>query len=114
MRTFLCEGMGFVEQACYREGDRIVHCELRWPFGGGLMMASVKPVSEEWRLEPGSFGAYLGTDDVEGLFARTLAAGATATLAPHDTPYGSREAAVRDPEGNQWSFGTYTGAPVGE
>jgi uncharacterized glyoxalase superfamily protein PhnB len=27
------------------------------------------------------------------------------------TDYGSQEFAVRDPEGNQWSFGTYRGEP---
>ena len=30
---------------------------------------------------------------------------------PHDTDYGSRDFAVRDPEGNRWSFGTYRGEP---
>jgi uncharacterized glyoxalase superfamily protein PhnB len=29
----------------------------------------------------------------------------------HDTDYGSRDFAVRDPEGNRWSFGTYRGEP---
>jgi len=27
----------------------------------------------------------------------------------HDTDYGSRDFALRDPEGNRWSFGTYRG-----
>jgi hypothetical protein len=30
-------------------------------------------------------------------------------MGPHDTDYGSRDFAVRDPEGNRWSFGTYRG-----
>jgi uncharacterized glyoxalase superfamily protein PhnB len=29
-----------------------------------------------------------------------------------DQPYGSREYAARDPEGNVWCFGTYQPAPV--
>ena len=29
----------------------------------------------------------------------------------HVTDYGSRDFAVRDPEGNRWSFGTYRGEP---
>ncbi len=29
----------------------------------------------------------------------------------HETDYGSRDFAVRDPEGNRWSFGTYRGEP---
>ncbi len=32
-------------------------------------------------------------------------------VAPHDTDYGSRDFAARDPEGNRWSFGTYRGEP---
>ena len=28
-------------------------------------------------------------------------------MALHDTDYGSRDFACRDPEGNLWSFGTY-------
>ena len=38
-------------------------------------------------------------------------AGASVLRAPEDTDYGSRECAVRDPEGNRWSFGTYRGQP---
>jgi uncharacterized glyoxalase superfamily protein PhnB len=45
--------------------------------------------------------------------ARTAAAGdrSTSTAEPHDTDYGSRDFAARDPEGNRWSFGTYRGEP---
>jgi uncharacterized glyoxalase superfamily protein PhnB len=39
-----------------------------------------------------------------------MAAGATLLRALNDTSYGSREFAVKDPEGNRWSFGTYRGA----
>ena len=30
----------------------------------------------------------------------------------HETDCGSRDFAVRDPEGNRWSFGTYRGEPA--
>ena len=39
------------------------------------------------------------------------AAGAEIITEPHDTDYGSRDFAARDPEGNRWSFGTYRGEP---
>jgi uncharacterized glyoxalase superfamily protein PhnB len=39
------------------------------------------------------------------------AAGAEILMGLHDTDYGSRDFAVRDPEGNRWSFGTYRGEP---
>jgi uncharacterized glyoxalase superfamily protein PhnB len=40
-----------------------------------------------------------------------VAAGAEVLQPLHDTDYGSRDFAVRDPEGNRWSFGTYRGEP---
>ena len=51
------------------------------------------------------------TDDPDGLFARATAAGAEIIAPLHDTDYGSRDFAARDPEGNRWSFGTYRGEP---
>jgi uncharacterized glyoxalase superfamily protein PhnB len=55
--------------------------------------------------------AYVVTDDPDGLFARATAAGAEVLSGLHETDYGSRDFAVRDPEGNRWSFGTYRGEP---
>jgi uncharacterized glyoxalase superfamily protein PhnB len=45
----------------------------------------------------------------DGLFALARAAGAEITSELHDTDYGSRDFAARDPEGDRWSFGTYRG-----
>ena len=50
-------------------------------------------------------------DDPDALFKRAVAAGATVVQELHDTDYGSRDFAARDPEGNHWSFGTYRGHP---
>jgi len=55
--------------------------------------------------------AYVVTGEPDALFARATANGATVLREPYDTDYGSREFAVLDPEGNQWSFGTYRGHP---
>ena len=38
-------------------------------------------------------------------------AGAEITDALHETDYGSRDFATRDPEGNLWTFGTFRGEP---
>lgn len=54
---------------------------------------------------------YVVTDDPDGLCARARAAGGEITREPFDTDYGSRDFAMRDPEGNRWSFGTYAGHP---
>ena len=53
------------------------------------------------------------TSDLDGVYQRASAAGAEITQQPHDTDYGSRDFAARDPEGNRWTFGTYPGAPRG-
>jgi uncharacterized glyoxalase superfamily protein PhnB len=62
-------------------------------------------------VPPGYFSAYVVTDEPDALFARATAAGAEVITGLHDTDYGSRDFAVRDPEGNRWSFGTYPGEP---
>ena len=94
------------------------HAELHWPLGGGVMLASAGPAddgsrgeNDPWALRPGAAGVYVVTDDPGKVFARAVAAGAAVIRRPEDTDYGSREFAVRDPEGNRWSFGTYRGVP---
>lgn len=112
---FLVDAFGFEETAVYGEGDRVDHAELSWPEGGGIMLGSAKDddARDDWPLQPGGFGAYVVTDDPDGLHARATAAGAQVLTDLHDTDYGSRDFSVRDPEGNHWSFGTYRGAPRG-
>ena len=114
---FLVEAFGFEEAAVYGEGDVVAHAELRWPPGGGVMLGSAGSTQDgsrgdddPWALRPGSAGVYVVTDDPDRLFAQAVAAGATVVRPPEETDYGSREFAVRDPEGNHWSFGTYRGA----
>ena len=67
--------------------------------------------NDQWPLKPGTFGAYVVTDDPDELCARIRAAGGQITSDVHDTDYGSRDFAIVDPEGNRWSFGTYRGDP---
>jgi uncharacterized glyoxalase superfamily protein PhnB len=110
---FLVAAFGFEETVVHGEGDRVHHAQLSWPLGGGFMLGSAREAGTDdpWPLRPGTFGAYVVTDDPDGLFDRAVAAGAEVLREPHDTDYGSRDFAVRDPEGNHWSFGTYRGEP---
>jgi len=112
---FLVDAFGFEESAVYGEGDRVDHAELSWPAGGGIMLGSAREsdADDGWLLVPGGFGAYVVTDEPDALFARATAAGAEVLTGLHETDYGSRDFAVKDPEGNRWSFGTYRGAPRG-
>jgi uncharacterized glyoxalase superfamily protein PhnB len=111
---FLVDGFGFEETVAYGDGDRVDHAELAWPPGGGIMLGSARESdNDEPPSRPGSFSAYVVTDDPDTVFVRAIAAGAVTLTEPCDTDYGSREFAVRDPEGNRWSFGSYHGAPRG-
>ncbi|WP_327044846.1 VOC family protein [Microbispora sp. NBC_01189] len=110
--AFLVEAFGFEETAVFGEGDHVGHAQLSWPPGGGIMLGSVRETPDDkWNLAPGTFGAYVVTGDPDGLYARATAAGARVVQEPYDTDHGSREFAVRDPEDNLWSFGTYRGEP---
>jgi uncharacterized glyoxalase superfamily protein PhnB len=113
--TFLVDAFGFEETVVYGDGDRVHHAQLSWPAGGGIMLGSApdEGTEDSWPLRPGTFGAYVVTDDPDGLFVRATAAGAKVLRELHDTDYGSRDFAVLDPEGNHWSFGTYRGEPRG-
>jgi uncharacterized glyoxalase superfamily protein PhnB len=112
---FLVDAFGFEETVVYGEGDRVDHAQLSWPLGGGIMLGSARRGPDDaWALTPGTFGAYVVTDDVDALHERAVKAGAEITRAPQDTDYGSHEFAARDPEGNLWSFGTYRGEPRAE
>ena len=111
---FLVDAFGFEETVVYGDWDRVDHAQLSWPPGGGIMLGSVREENgggEATPSQPGTFGAYVVTDEPDALYERAKAAGAQITSAPHDTDYGSRDFAARDPEGNRWSFGTYRGEP---
>jgi uncharacterized glyoxalase superfamily protein PhnB len=110
---FLVQAFGFEETAVYADGDQVHHAELTWPLGGGIMLGSARApgAPDDWDPPIGSFSAYVVTDDPDALFARATAAGAEVITPLHETDYGSRDFAIRDPEGNRWSFGTYRGEP---
>jgi len=113
---FLVDAFGFQETVTYGDqpdgsGDVVVHAELSWPPGGGIMLGSARD-DDAWAAAPGSAACYVVTDDPDALHDRAVAAGAEVVRPLHDTDYGSRDFAVRDPEGNLWSFGTYRGEPV--
>lgn len=109
---FLVDAFGFDETVVYAEGDDVHHAQLSWPLGGGVMLGSHREDSDDpWPLQPGQSGCYVVTDDADALCARAKAAGAEIIRELNDTDYGSRDFAARDPEGNRWSFGTYSGEP---
>ena len=115
---FLVDAFGFEERlVCPGDGDReILHAELMWPPGGGIMLGSTSETAagDEFASRPaGAASTYCVCDDPDEAFARAKGAGAEVVQEIKDEDYGSRGFTVRDPEGNLWSFGTYRGSPRG-
>ena len=104
--------VGFEEAVVHGEGDVVDHAELLWPEGGGVMLGSHKP-DGPFTYEPGAMACYVHTADPHAVAERARAAGATIEREPAETDYDAVEVGLRDPEGNQWSFGTYAGASAG-
>lgn len=111
---FLTEAFGFVAKAVYRDEDDphiVVHAQLDWPAGGGIMFGSA-PRPDDMTDPTGCASAYCvveSVEEVDALFARATSAGATVVRPPTSQDYGGRNFIVKDPEGNQWSFGDYRG-----
>jgi uncharacterized glyoxalase superfamily protein PhnB len=111
---WLCQVFGFERRAVYEGASGTIgHAELTLN-GGMIMLGSVKDDEYGSRFkspdEVGGFetrSAYIVVADADATHARAVAAGATIIRPLQDTPYGSREFAVKDPEGHSWSVGTY-------
>lgn len=106
---YYVDTFGFVLAARYGDGDRVDHAQLNWPEGsGGIMLGSHKP-GADWSRQPGTAGGYVVTADPDALYQRVLSRQAEIIRPLGKTDYGATEFAVRDPEGNLWSFGDYAG-----
>jgi uncharacterized glyoxalase superfamily protein PhnB len=103
--------LGFERHAVHEDdAGNVVHAEL--DFRGGLVMlgSARDPAEGDFQKiapPPGSSSVYVVIDDPDALHDRAKAAGAEIVRELVDLDYGSRDFAVRDPEGNLWNFGTY-------
>lgn len=89
----------------------LAHVQLWW--GDDCIMGSTNPSDGE---QIGGASLYLTiatAEEVDELHAQALAAGATEVREPVDQPYGGRGSTIADPEGNQWSIGSYLPTPPG-
>jgi len=113
MLEWLCRAFGFERHFVVPgDGGTIAHAQLT--YGNGMIMLGsardddwgtlVKPVAD---VGARTGAAYVVVSDVDAHCARARAAGAEIVRELENTPYGSREYAARDPEGQVWSFGTY-------
>jgi uncharacterized glyoxalase superfamily protein PhnB len=103
---WLTEVVGFSQHSVMSAPDGTVsHAELAWGDGGMVMLGTRTDTPSPY--DTGQACIYLVLDEVDAHHDRAVAAGAEIVMGLTDQPYGSREYAVRDPEGNVWCFGTY-------
>ncbi len=57
--------------------------------------------------KPAEHGIYVFMDDVDAHYERARTAGATIVFPPENTVWGTRRYRCLDPEGYEWSLGTY-------
>ncbi|MGI8439118.1 MAG: VOC family protein [Thermoleophilaceae bacterium] len=99
--------LGAERIAVYEDDEgRVVHAEIR--IGASTIMAGDERVGSK-ATPPGVSVIYVVVEDADAAYERAKAAGADVTE-PVDQDYGSRDVTVTDPDGNQWSLGTYAGA----
>ncbi|GAB5447312.1 VOC family protein [Gymnodinialimonas sp.] len=98
---FLTQAFGFRVniRADDPEGG-VLHAEL--VYGDGVILMGTAD------LPKGSPGIYLVVEDVDAHHTTAMAAGATEVYPPEDTEWGTRRYRCTDPEGHEWTFGSYS------
>ena len=91
-------------------GGKLMHSELRV----GDSIFSVSDAFPEFgsvapdAAAPVPLALLLYTEDVDGLYDRAIAAGATEVNRPADQFHGDRAGSLRDPYGHRWMLATHT------
>ena len=73
------EAIGFTDPHVYRDEQDpsvVVHAEMKWPGGGGIMFGSNRE-GNDVTSPPGHSAAYLVTDDPDKTFTAAVEAGGT-------------------------------------
>lgn len=101
--------LGF-EVVTRQDGSRgmVLHAEVR--LGAVVLMiasADADYGTPALRGQSTGNGLYLCVADVDELYERAVTAGARPVFGPEDTEWGTRRARVLDPEGHEWSVGSY-------
>lgn len=114
--SWLVDAFGFeVVNSFGAEEGTIDHAELR--LGDAIVMVQAALEGQDPAPEvqgSTSRAPVLSLDDeaaVDALYERVSAAGARTLHAPGTTPWGNHRFEVLDPEGHQWSVGSYRPGP---
>jgi uncharacterized glyoxalase superfamily protein PhnB len=93
-------------------GGTLQHAEVTFGEGAVMMGTAEHPTAPLEGTSVGQ-GVYVHVEDVDAHFARAQAAGARVVYPPGDTEWGTRRYRVLDPEGYEWSFGSYRPGTAG-
>ena len=100
--AFMQDAFGAELQARHLRPDgKVMHAQIRV----GDSRIEMGDANDQFKAFPVALHVYI--DDVDGVYARALAAGATTTHPLTDQPYGDREAGVKDRWGNVWYLATH-------
>jgi PhnB protein len=99
---FLKRGLGaeVTHLSSYPDG-KVMHAGLR--IGDSMLM--VTDALPTWPARP--TGMYVYVPNVDEMYDRAMAAGATSINPPRNEFYGNRVGGVIDPSGNSWWFATH-------
>jgi uncharacterized glyoxalase superfamily protein PhnB len=103
---FLRDAFGFEITVRWDDDGVVQHAEISWS-GSTVMLGTSDHDSAEMVGRSTGQGIYLVVDDVDDHYERSVAAGAEVVFEPEDTEWGTRRYRVLDPEGYEWSFGSY-------
>lgn len=92
---FVKQAFGAVESFRTTGSAGGLHCEVR--IGDSVVMIGGGPT-----FNPNPAAIHLYVSEVDEVYERAVAAGATSLAAPSDQEYGERIAAVKDIGGNEW------------
>lgn len=105
--NFLHKAFGFEKVAAYDDDNgSLMHGEMR--FGEGFIMFGTGRDEQrgDTTIAP-TRGTYCTVDDVDAHYETAKAAGARIVYGPENTEFGTRRYRCMDPEGYEWTFGTY-------
>ena len=100
--SFLKRAFGAEEVAKYASPDGVVHHAV---IRVGDSVIEMGEAHGRYESMPAMF--YLYVPNMDDVYKRALAAGATSFQEPTDQPYGDRNAAVSDAFGNKWYIATH-------
>ena len=96
---FVKEAFGAVESFRATGSAGGLHCEVK--IGDSVVMIGGGPT-----FDPRPAAIHLYVPEVDEVYARAMAAGATSLGEPADQEYGERSGAVKDISGNEWYIAT--------